>query len=77
MQVLTKDKEKGIEERRSDKTDMKKGVALEMEELLNKLAVWQTENLMAPHGMDRFLRPLKRTHSASLNSKGGESNGYE
>ncbi len=75
MQVLTKDTEKTIEERRPDKTDMEKEVALEMEELLNKLAVWQTENLMAPHGMDRFLGPSERAHSASLNSKGGESNG--
>jgi hypothetical protein len=27
----------------------------EMEECLAKLRVWQTENLMAPHGMDRFV----------------------
>ncbi len=75
MQVLTKDTEKTIEERRPDKNDMEKEVALEMEELLNKLAVWQTENLMAPHGMDRFLGPPERARSASLNSKGGENNG--
>ncbi len=75
MQVLTKDTEKTIEERRLDKPDMEKEVALEMEELLNKLAVWQTENLMAPQGMDRFLGPPERARSGSLNSKGGKSNG--
>jgi hypothetical protein len=35
----------------------------EMNECLARLKVWQTENLMAPHGMDRFAekkrRPLK------------------
>jgi hypothetical protein len=32
----------------------------EMEECLAKLKVWQTENLMAPHGMDRFVEKKKR-----------------
>jgi hypothetical protein len=32
----------------------------EMEECLAKLKVWQTENLMAPHGMDRFAEKKKR-----------------
>jgi hypothetical protein len=35
-------------------------VGREMEECLAKLKVWQTENLMAPHGMDRFAEK-KRT----------------
>jgi hypothetical protein len=32
----------------------------EMEECLAKLKVWQTENLMAPHGMDRFAEKKRR-----------------
>jgi hypothetical protein len=32
----------------------------EMEECLAKLKVWQTENLMAPHGMDRFAEKNRR-----------------
>jgi hypothetical protein len=34
-------------------------VGREMEECLAKLKVWQTENLMAPHGMDRFAEKKK------------------
>jgi len=66
MQALTKHMGKAGEEQRPNKDDMEKEVDLEMEECLAKLTVWQTENLMAPHGMERFLGPPKRAHSASL-----------
>jgi hypothetical protein len=32
----------------------------EMEECLARLKKWQAENLMAPHGMDRFSEELKK-----------------
>jgi hypothetical protein len=41
----------------------------EMEECLAKLKVWQTENLMAPHGMDRFVEKKKRTSKMTSLSK--------
>ncbi len=37
------------------KAKAEKEIDLEMEECLSKLKVWQTENLMAPRGMDRFV----------------------
>jgi len=41
----------------------------EMEECLAKLKVWQTENLMAPHGMDRFVGKKKRISKMNPLSK--------
>jgi SUMO ligase MMS21 Smc5/6 complex component len=35
----------------------------EMKECLERLNAWQTENLMAPHGMDRFEEPFGKTKS--------------
>ena len=32
----------------------------EMQECLTRLKVWQTENLMAPHGMNKFAKEMRR-----------------
>ncbi len=48
------------EEVRSNRSNLENGIDLEMEECLSKLKVWQTENLMAPHGMDRFVSEAGR-----------------
>ena len=36
-----------------------KDVDREMMECLTRLKVWQTENLLAPHGMDKFAEEKK------------------
>jgi hypothetical protein len=36
-------------------------VGREMKECLVRLKAWQTENLMAPHGMDRFAEASGKT----------------
>jgi hypothetical protein len=41
-------------DRRSGRTSQPEN--REMMECLEKLKAWQTENLMAPHGMDKFTK---------------------
>ncbi len=38
----------------------------EMKECLARLKVWQTENLMAPYGMDRFTKSSRKTKSGTI-----------
>ena len=55
MQTLIRQIGKARAQQQSSKADLEKRVDLEMEECLAKLKVWETENLMAPRGMDRFV----------------------
>ncbi len=38
----------------------------EMKECLARLKVWQTENLMAPYGMDWFAKSSRETKSGTI-----------
>ena len=55
MQVEARQDSRVSEEQRSNKSNPENEIDLEMEECLSRLKEWQTENLMAPHGMDRFV----------------------
>ena len=55
MQAITTQERKAAEKHQSNKINPEKEVDLEMAECLSKLKIWQTENLMAPRGMDMFL----------------------
>ncbi len=47
-----------------------KEIDLEMEECLSKLKVWQTENLMAPRGMEGFVLEAQGRGSSVSKSDG-------
>jgi hypothetical protein len=42
----------------------------EMKECLVRLKAWQTENLMAPHGLDRFAESGKDENRKNAQGKG-------
>lgn len=60
MQVITS--ENKIIERKhlKSKVQAENDVDREMRECLTRLKVWQTENLIAPHGMDRYADTNRR-----------------
>ncbi len=60
MQVEARQNTKVSEEQRSNKSNPENEIDLEMQKCLAKLEVWQAENLMAPHGMDRFVSEAGR-----------------
>jgi len=59
MQVITSENERAERKHLKNKVRPKNDVDQEMRECLTRLKVWQTENLMAPHGMNKFAEEKK------------------
>ena len=59
MQVITSENERTERKDLKGKVRPENDVDREMRECLTRLKVWQTENLMAPHGMDKFAEEKK------------------
>ena len=59
MQVITSENERTERKDLKGKVRPENDVDREMRECLTRLKVWQTENLMAPHGMDEFAEEKK------------------
>ena len=54
MQEITSENRETQRKHPKSKVQQEKDVDGEMRECLTRLKVWQTENLLAPHGMDKF-----------------------
>jgi hypothetical protein len=54
MQIITSENKLTKKKHFKGKVRTENDVHREMRECLTRLKVWQTENLMAPHGMDRY-----------------------
>lgn len=54
MHIATNERKEQKRKSSIKETKPEQEIEMKMRECLEKLKVWQTENLMAPHGMDRF-----------------------
>jgi hypothetical protein len=59
MQEMTSGNRETQREHLKSKVQPENDVDREMRECLTRLKVWQTENLLAPHGMDKFAEEKK------------------
>lgn len=59
MRVITSENRETQREHLKSKVRPENDVDREMRECLTRLKVWQTENLLAPHGMDKFVEEKK------------------